>query len=136
MFNDVSSARSTRPADRFLGVRLSSDEVAALDRFREQSSLATRSEAVRALVRTAEVPAPETPELPPTVQAQLEQLVEDGFARDVPAALETILTLGLQEFARVYAERLPALRRTAREAADRRTSRRRADREGRRLLDR
>ncbi|HZY92449.1 MAG TPA: ribbon-helix-helix domain-containing protein [Thermoplasmata archaeon] len=128
-------ARSTVPADRFLGVRLTQEEVERLDQWREQSGTETRSEAVRALVRLSERTAAETPKLPPTVQAELEQLVEDGFARDVPAALDTVLTLGLQEFARVYAERLPALRRVARDNADRRTSRRRADREGRRLLD-
>lgn len=135
MLNGVRPARSTVPADRFLGVRLTQEEVERLDQWREQSGTETRSEAVRALVRLSERTAAETPELPPTVQAELEQLVEDGFARDVPAALDTVLTLGLQEFARVYAERLPALRRVARDNADRRTSRRRADREGRRLLD-
>lgn len=102
----------------------------------ESSGSPTRSDAVRALVRFAERAAPEAPELPPTVRAELEQLVEDGYARDLAAALDTVLTLGLQEYARVHAERLPALRRAARESADRSVSRRRADREGRRLLDR
>ncbi|HYK92954.1 MAG TPA: ribbon-helix-helix protein, CopG family [Thermoplasmata archaeon] len=128
-------ARSTVPADRFLGVRLTFEELEQLDQFRERSGAPTRSDAIRALVRAAERIASETPELPPTVQGELEQLVEDGLARDLPTALGTVVTLGLQEFARVYAERLPALRRAAREGADRRASRRRADREGRRLLD-
>ncbi len=70
------------------------------------------------------------------MRAEIEQLVEDGFARDFAAALDTVVTLGLQEYAKVYAERLPGLRRAARETAERSRSRRRADREGRRLLDR
>ena len=136
MFNGVRPARSAASADRFLGVRLTSEELDRLDRYRELSGTETRSDAVRTLVRLADRTEAETPELPPTVRAELEQLVEDGFARDLSAALQIALTLGLQEYARVYAERLPALRRAARETVNRRTSRRQADREGRRLLDR
>ena len=112
------------------------EALAQLDRFQELSGSPTRSDAVRALVRLAERSAPEMPEVPPTVLAELEQLVEDGLAGDLGAALSTVLTLGLQEFTRVYVERLPALRRAARDTTDRRQSRRRAAHEGRRLLDR
>ena len=129
------TARPAGPSDRFLGVRLTQEEVALLDRWKESSGSPTRSDAIRALVRGAERPAPETPELPTTVRSGLEQLVEDGIARDLPAAFDLVLTRGLEEVARVYHERLPALRRAAREASDRSASRHRADREGRRLLD-
>ena len=121
---------------RFLGVRLSEDELAALDQWRERLGSPTRSDAVRALVRLAAERTPEGPRLPVTVHTEIEELVEDGYARDSSAALETLLALGLREFARLHTERVPGLRRAARDAAERRANRRRADREGRGLLDR
>ncbi len=99
--------------------------------------LANRSDAVRAIVRhAAEAPASAAVELPETIRSELEELVEDGYARDVESALAAALHLGLGELARTHTERLPSLRETARAARDRKAGRRRADREGRGLLGR
>ncbi len=120
----------------FLGVRLTTEEASLLERFRVENDLPNRSEAVRALVRGAGgAPAPEV-ELPVSLRAALEEVVEEGYARDLDGAVTTVLTLGLGELARTHAERLPALRERARSAAGRRRDRKRADREGRGLLGR
>lgn len=132
----MNSARPSAAAERFLGVRLSAEELAALDLWKERSGSPTRSDAVRALARLAAHATPDLPELSVSLRTELDEVVADGFARDVASALEVVVTLGLQELTRVHAERVPALRRAARDAADRRKARRTADREGRGLLDR
>ncbi|MCI4358348.1 MAG: hypothetical protein L3J95_03410 [Thermoplasmata archaeon] len=129
-------ARGSRPADRFLGVRLTHEELEQLDRHGGAIGSSNRSETVRALVRGAQGPTHDQVELPPSLREQLNVLVEDGWAPDEGAALTAVLTLGLQEFARTHAERIPNLRQAARDGAERRKARRAADREGRGLLDR
>jgi Arc/MetJ-type ribon-helix-helix transcriptional regulator len=132
----VRNARAATPATYFLGVRLTSEEEALLEQFRTANELPNRSEAVRALVRGAGGAPVGSVELPTTLRAELEEVVEDGLARDLDGAIAAVLNLGLGELARTHAERLPALRERARSAADRRRDRRRADREGRGLLGR
>jgi Arc/MetJ-type ribon-helix-helix transcriptional regulator len=120
----------------FLGVRLTPEEASLLEQFRVANDLTNRSEAVRALVRGAGgAPASEV-ELPVTLRAALDEVVEEGYARDLDGAITTVLTLGLGELARTHVERLGALRERARSSADRRKERKRADREGRGLLGR
>jgi len=132
----VRNARDDAPATRFLGVRLTTEEQSLLDGFQRDHGLATRSDAVRTLVRTAREPSPESVELPPTLRGELEEVVENGYARDLEGAIALVTSLGLTELARTHAERLPALRERARSVKDRREGRRRADREGRGLLGR
>jgi hypothetical protein len=132
----VRNARAAAPATYFLGVRLSSEEEALLEQFRTSNDLPNRSDAVRALVRGAGGAPVASVELPTTVRAELEEIVEDGYARDLDGALAIVLTLGLGELARTHAERMPALRERARSTSERRRDRRRADREGRGLLGR
>ena len=132
----VVSARTTGSADRFLGVRLSVEELDRLDRYRAAIGAPSRSEAVRALLRASEQPRPEREELPVGLHDQIETLVEDGWAKNKDEALTLALTFGLQEMSRLYAERLPNLRQHARAGAERRRARRSAEREGRGLLER
>jgi hypothetical protein len=132
----VRNARADAHATRFLGVRLTSEEESLLDGFQRDHGFSTRSDAVRALVRTASAPSPESVEIPPTVRGELEEIVENGYARDLEGALALATSLGLTELARTHTERLPALRERARAVKDRREGRRRADREGRGLLGR
>jgi Arc/MetJ-type ribon-helix-helix transcriptional regulator len=121
---------------RFLGVRLTLEEVSLLEQFRSAHELSTRSDAVRALVRGAAEHRPADVTVPETLRNELEELVEDGYVRDLDSAVTLVLTLGLSELGRIHAERLAALREHARSTAGRRESRRRADREGRGLLGR
>ena len=130
------NARDDAPATRFLGVRLSSEEQSLLDEFQRTHGLSTRSDAVRALVRTAREPRVESVDLPPTLRGELEEIVENGYARDLEGAIALVTSLGLTELARTHSERLPALGAHARSVKDRREGRRRADREGRGLLGR
>lgn len=130
------TARAGSPATRFLGVRLTSEEESLLEQYRSSNELATRSEAVRALVRGASETRPADVSVPATLRNELEELVEDGYARDLESAVTLVLTFGLGEIARLHGERLPAMRDHARRAAGRREDRRRADREGRGLLRR
>jgi len=132
----VRNARADAPATRFLGVRLTSAEESLLDGFQRTHGLSTRSEAVRALVHGASEPRGESVELPPTLRGELEEIVENGYARDLEGAIALVTSLGLMELARTHSERLPALRERARSVKDRREGRRRADREGRGLLGR
>jgi hypothetical protein len=132
----VRSARSSRTADRFLGVRLTAEEVDELDRKGVSIGSTNRSETIRALVRGEARAATTGTELPPTLRDELNVLVEDGWAADFGGALTAVLTLGLQEFARTHTERLARLRQAARDGAERRKARTAADREGRGLLDR
>ena len=130
------SATSTKSPSYFLGVRLTPEEVERLDQFQKSREVATRSDAVRLLVRQS-IHAPRTPlEFPVSLQGGLEDVVEDGWARTLDEAVTRVATLGLQEPSRLHGERLPALRRAARETAGRSERRRLADREGRELLDR
>ncbi len=124
------------PATHFLGVRLTAEEESLLDQFQHANDLANRSEAVRAMVRGTAGAAAPGPELPVTLEAELEEVVEEGYARDLDGALTLALTLGLGELARTHTERIPALRERARSASSRRRDRKRADREGRGLLGR
>jgi len=132
----VRTARAEAPATHFLGVRLTSEEESLLDQFRTSRELATRSDAVRALVREGVEARPTGLELPVTLRAKLEELVEDGYARDLDGAVTLVLHLGLAELARTHTERLPSLRENARAANERTSGRNRADREGRGLLRR
>ncbi|MGA8711178.1 MAG: hypothetical protein WB786_08155 [Thermoplasmata archaeon] len=130
------NARANAPATRFLGVRLTSEEASLLDGFQRDHGLSTRSDAVRALVRSAGEPQAGSVSVPPTLHGELEELVENGYARDLEGAIALVTSLGLTELARTHSERLPALRERARNVKDRREGRRRADREGRGLLGR
>ena len=130
------NARASALATRFLGVRLTSEEESLLDSFQRDHGLSTRSDAVRALVRTASEPRPSSVELPPTLLGELEEIVENGYARDIEGAIALVTSLGLTELSRTHSERLPALREHARSVKERREGRRRADREGRGLLGR
>jgi Arc/MetJ-type ribon-helix-helix transcriptional regulator len=132
----VRNARADAPATRFLGVRLTTEEEALLDQFRQTRAFASRSEAVRALVREAAKERPGGAELPATLRNELEELVEDGYAPDYGGALALAVHLGILELARAHVERMSALRTHARATHDRREGRRRADREGRGLLRR
>jgi len=132
----VRNARADAPATRFLGVRLTSEEESLLDGFQRDHGLTTRSDAVRRLVRGASEPRPGSVEVPPTLLGELEEIVENGYARDLEGAIALVTGLGLTELARTHSERLPALRERARSVKDRREGRRRADREGRGLLGR
>jgi Arc/MetJ-type ribon-helix-helix transcriptional regulator len=124
------------PASRFLGVRLSPEEEARLERFRAERKLANRSEAVRSLLLDSGEPRPSFVELPATRLRELEQLVEDGYFTDVAGALEHALEVGLRELVANHGEGFTELRRHARELRERGDRRRRADREGRELLRR
>jgi len=117
-------------------VRLSTEEGSLLEQFRTANELPNRSDAVRALVRGAGGAPVNSVELPATLRAELEEIVEDGYARDLDSAIAIVLNLGLGELARTHAERMPALRDRARSTSERRRDRRRADREGRGLLGR
>jgi Arc/MetJ-type ribon-helix-helix transcriptional regulator len=136
VLNAVRNARAAAPATHFLGVRLTTEEESLLEQFQTANGVPNRSEAIRTLVRSAGGAPATAVELPETLRAELEEVVEDGYARDLDAALAIVLTLGLGELARTHAERLPALRDRARASNDRRKDRRRADREGRGLLGR
>ncbi len=136
MLNGVQSAEASRPPTQFLGVRLTSEELDRLDRLRQTLESPTRSDAVRALLRAADRLSEPRLELPAAIEAQLEEVVDDGWASDREGALTLLLNLGLSELARVHAERLPGLHRRARDLGDRSSARRRADREGRGLLER
>ncbi len=130
------TARADSPPGRFLGVRLTLEEETQLEQFRSQHDLPNRSEAIRALVRAAAETRPADVNVPATLRNELEELVEDGYARDLDSAVTLVLTLGLGEVGRIHAERLAALRDHARSSAGRRENRKRADREGRGLLGR
>ena len=130
------TTRLSARATHFLGVRLTEEEVELLDQYRSAQQKATRSDAIRSLVRSGSQPAAAPLELPAALRAALEELVEDGWTSDVTGAIELTVTFGLRELAGLHTERIPALRAAARESADRRKGRRRADREGRGLLRR
>ena len=120
----------------FLGVRLTDEEMHRLDDFQQARKLPTRSDAVRALVLETKEHAPPPPALPLSVQRELEEVVEDGWARNEEEALTLLTTMGFQELSRLHAERVPALRGAARATRERHLARRKADHEGRGLLER
>ncbi|MCI4355945.1 MAG: hypothetical protein L3K18_02215 [Thermoplasmata archaeon] len=128
-------AREPPRSDHFLGVRLTAGEVEQLDRFRTRSGASTRSDAVRALVRDSEKVGTGAPELPVALLAKVEELVEDGWAADLDAAVTLLLTLGLGDFARLHDDRLPRLRQNARDGAARRRERRQLDKRGQGMLE-
>jgi HPt (histidine-containing phosphotransfer) domain-containing protein len=131
----VRNARAA-PATHFLGVRLTTEEESLLEQFRTANDLPDRSAAVRALLRSAGGAPASDVELPATLRAELEEVVEEGYAGDLNGAIATVLNLGLGELTRTHTDRMAALRDHARSSADRRKDRRRADREGRGLLGR
>ena len=130
------SAEAPTPPTRFLGVRLTPEELDRLDRLGRKLESPTRSDAVRALVRAADRLSVPRLELPAALDAQLDELVDDGWAENRGAALTLALNLGLSELAKVHGERMPELHRRARDLGDRSRSRRDADREGRDRLER
>jgi hypothetical protein len=121
---------------RFLGVRLTDEELRQLDEILTARGIKNRSDAVRALVREAFEAAGPAPKLPLSVQRELEEVVEDGWAHSEEEALTLLTTMGFQELSRLHADRVPALRGAARAARERHVDRRKADREGRGLLER
>lgn len=130
------TARTSASVDRFLGVRLTTEELDRLDRFGRSLGTSNRSESVRALLRASEREAPGRAEVPIGLRDEIESLVEDGWAPNWDAALSTVLTLGLREFPKIFAKDLPRLRQRARDQAARRTARRSAAREGEGFLER
>ncbi len=128
--------RSESRADRFLGVRLTEEESERLDAWRVAHGNLSRSDAVRALLAPGRAPGPGAIEVPVSLRAKLQEIVEDGWASSEDGALTLALTLGLQELHKLHAERLPALRQTARGHAERSRERRKAGREGGDLLER
>jgi hypothetical protein len=132
----VRTANSSTRADRFLGVRLTPEELERLDRFGQSQGSSSRSDAVRELVRAADRVALGQPEIPVGLQAHLEEIIEDGWARDMGEALTLVLTMGFEGLSRLHTEKVPALRKAARDGAARRAGRRGAEREGRGLLER
>jgi len=132
----VRNARADAPATRFLGVRLTAEEESLLEQFRAAHEFPTRSEAVRALVREAVTERALSVDLPVTLRGELEELVQDGYAKDLDSAIALVAHLGIAELARTHAQHLAALREHARATSERRAGRRRADREGRGLLGR
>jgi hypothetical protein len=114
---------------------LSPEEVAVLDRFQQAENLATRSDAVRALLRATDRVSSRLPDLPVLLQAELETLVENGIAPDMGAALTLVWTLGFRELTKVHVEGAKNLATAAREQVEDRESKRRAAHKGRELLD-
>jgi Arc/MetJ-type ribon-helix-helix transcriptional regulator len=131
----VPAAQSGESA-RFLGVRLSPEEEARLAGIQSDRKIASRSEAVRALLREAAPVRRELVELPATRRRELEELVEDGYFTSVASAVEYALEVGLRELVANHTVGWSELRRHAREMRERGDRRRGADREGRELLRR
>ena len=121
---------------RFLGVRLSPEEEARLAGIQADRKIASRSEAVRALLREAPSQRPEAIELPATRRRELEELVEDGYFTSLASAVEYALEVGLRELVANHTAGWSELHRHAHETRERGDRRRRADREGRELLRR
>jgi Arc/MetJ-type ribon-helix-helix transcriptional regulator len=132
----VRPSASATAASEFLGVRLTLDELRALDAFQKERGFGSRSDAVREVLRRLSGRVDAGGELPVSVRGELEDLVEDGWARDPSEALTLVVTLGLRELSRLHSERVPSLRRAARELTHRRESRRRWDSRAREMLDR
>jgi hypothetical protein len=132
----VRSAAARETQDRFLGVRLTTEELRLLDAYAAREQSRNRSDAVRSLVRSTGAPSHDAVAIPLQVRAELETMVEDGWAPNVEAALVAVLTPGLEAFARAHSETLDRLRAKARENADRRERRRQAEREGQGRLER
>ncbi len=129
--------RSSGPATKFVGLRLTSEELERLDTWRTEHGSPSRSHAVRALIgATGPVAGPRGLDLPVTLRSKLETLVDDGYARDVDGALTLVLTMGLDSLHRLHVEQWRELRKAARETSDRSRDRKRVDREGRGLLER
>lgn len=129
------TARPSSSPSRFLGVRLSEEEEARLEAFRQARELANRSEAVRALVRESAEPRSGSFELPVTLRGKIEALVEDGHVATTESAVQTMLLLGLRELERIY-EGTSKMHEDSLHDQERREVRRGAEREGRRLLGR
>lgn len=136
-----------RSADeRYLGVRLSTEELARLDKVVEERGFSTRSEAVRWILRQAGAPdaVPRSPgeksprgrsvEIPVILYRELERSVENGYSSDIGAALEKALERGLEELAHQRSRRVDLERATAerlhQEDADRRSASQEGERHG------
>ena len=142
----VKRVQSPERLGLFLGVRLSSEEAEALDRWVRAGKFRSRSDAVRHLIRGADpealVPTSGSPKkdrpgpgtVPVSLMALLEEMVEDGWANSLDDALSKALDRGLTELAVDHGERLRKAREIARELRDRRTARRKASNRGERLL--
>jgi hypothetical protein len=130
--------RSAAPAGltQFLGVRLTEEELRQLDAFQRARGIATRSDAVRILVRESQERAVPPLRIPTSMQHHIRELVEDGWANSEEDALNLLATMGAEAVSRLHTERMRALRGAARELRDRRQSRRGAENEGREFLER
>lgn len=128
--------RSESRADRFLGVRLTQEESERLDAWRSAHGHVSRSDAVRALLAPGRPTEPGAVDVPVSLRAKLEEIVDDGWAASADGALTLVLTLGLAELHRLHVERLPALRSQARDHSEKARQRRKAGREGGDLLER
>jgi len=136
MLHAVRTARAKALATEFIGVRLTPDELALLERFQTEHGVRNRSEALRTLVRQASEERAGTVPLPATLRNELEELIEDGYANDLDGLVPLVLVSGIRELARTHPSDLATLRDHARSVHQRRVGRRHADREGRGLLRR
>lgn len=132
----MNTAEAPSPPTQFLGVRVTLEELDRLDRLRRSLEVPTRSDAVRALLRAADRISEPRLEVPAAIDAQLDELVDDGWAGSRDEALTLALNLGLSELAKIHLERLEGLHRRAKDLGAKRRARRDADREGEGLLER
>ncbi|MDE1835930.1 MAG: ribbon-helix-helix protein, CopG family [Euryarchaeota archaeon] len=117
--------KSRANEERYLGVRLSQEELAHLDTIVEERGFANRSEAVRHVLREAgeagvpqRAPGEQAPrgrlvDVPVSLCRELERSIANGFSGSLEAALEKALELGLGEVAQQRARRMETDRRTA-----------------------
>jgi hypothetical protein len=116
-----------------VGVRLSEDELLLLERLVISWGLSTRSEVLRELIRRGgELPSPgkESLELPPTILANLEEMVEDGWADSLHDALVRTVDRGLSVLSEEYSTRGAQSREAAHAVHARRAARKAAERRG------
>ncbi len=130
--------------ERYLGVRLSAEELERLDRVVDERNFANRSEAIRHLLREASqpgeplrAPGERAPrgrmvEVPVTLHRELERSVENGYSSGLTAALEKALERGLEVLAERRSQRVETERRTAELLAKEEAARRGASQEGER----
>jgi hypothetical protein len=114
-----------------VGVRLSEDELHLIERLAISWGLSTRSEVLRELIRRGgELPPPgkETLELPPAILANLEELVEDGWADSLHDALVRTVDRGISVLSAEYSTRGAQSREAASAAHARRAARKASER--------
>lgn len=136
--------KTSRPHERFVGVRLAEEDLARLDKVVEERGFSTRSEAIRHILREAggrapaAVPAPGPSSrgvevaVPVSLFRELERSVENGYSSSVGAALEKALERGLEELAVRRPRRIAAERELAEALSKEEGERRRASQEGER----